>query len=726
MATIIRPHGEAHEEAGLDGLQERRGRIAGWVVPVAILVIATLAVFGWTIPNSFVNWDDSIHVYENSHIVNREGVHVEYFWTHQYQGMYIPISYTVFAFIVLLTSQRLGIAGMVLHPYAFHAVSVALHTVNALIVFAIFRRFTKRDWPSLIGALIFAIHPFQVESVAWASELRGMLAGAFGLSAVYLYLNAASDPAVGERIPVRKWGYWLALILTAAALLSKPSAAAIPVSLVILDHWALRRSLKISILSVLPWVAAVLPFYIITSHVQPISAHDSGPIWGRPFIAGDALAFYMGRFLVPWGFCIDHGRKPPLVLSHWWGYVTWVAPAALAALVYALRKERPYLVTGSLFALGNLLPVLGLAPFIFQCFSTVADRYVYMSMIGVGLVAAHLLAENERARSIKAWYALAAVVLAVWGVICVIQIRHWKNALTLFAYTVQTNPNSAGMRCNYGLDLDSVGRYNEAIDQLRAAIALDPTSPQNYVNLGDTFRHAGRVQDAIDLYAYVVQNDPKFVPARQKLGVLWIDTGRAAQAAALMVDTLTIAPNDANVHCTYASALFQLGNIEQAAEEYKTALQLDPDTEHALWGLGTVQAQMGLRTEAESNIRQAIALTPKDPEAHAAYAWLLESERRIPEAMREYRLAISLDPHNDRIHHNFGMCLFDNGDRPGGVAELRQAVACAQNPINLDTLGVAYMMVGDGPDAQQYLSAAFELDPTSPLIRKHLDALQRH
>ena len=290
-------------------------------VPVCVLILiaATVAVFGQVGGHEFLSWDDNIHVTENPLLNPVRWGGVAELWQQPYWGLYIPLSYTFFA-------GEMAAAGSPPDPAVFHLVNLALHVGCVLLVFAILRRLFGHDGAACCGALLFGLHPVQVESVAWISETRGVLCGVFSLVAVWLYLRYADVP--GSRRS-RIIHYALATAAFVLALLCKPAAVAVPLLIGVLDAGLLRRPWRQVLMCVGPWLVVALGWTAFTSQLQPGGSlpHDL-PIWARPLVAGDALAFYLYKLAAPLQCGPDYGRTPRWVMDRWWVlYLAWLLPA---------------------------------------------------------------------------------------------------------------------------------------------------------------------------------------------------------------------------------------------------------------------------------------------------------------------------------------------------------------------------------------------------------------
>ena len=397
-------------------------------LPIGILLAAiTSGIFARVLRQSFLDWDDPLHVTDNPLMHPISVAHIEQFWRHSYCGLYIPIAYMLFSALAALGRVNPPLVNntnwvMSFDPQYFHGASLLLHTSNSLLVYLLLLRLVRKTWPSFAGALLFAIHPVQVEAVAWISEIRGLLSAFFCLSAMHLYFLATPEQ---RNAPVRlAWRWYIAATLCfVLAMLSKPGAVAVPLAIWAIDQWMLRVPSRVSIARLLPWVLLCLPQAVLTHNVQPMDAGSVVPIWQRPWVALDAIGFYIGKLVLPVKLATDYGRTPHLVVTHPAYLVCAAVPIVIAIIAWWNRGKRPYYLASCLIFAAILLPVLGFVPFHFQLISTVGDRYVYLAMLGPALALASLIATTPgrtvASVSIIALTALAAAVA--------VQVRVWDT-----------------------------------------------------------------------------------------------------------------------------------------------------------------------------------------------------------------------------------------------------------------------------------------------------------
>jgi hypothetical protein len=502
----------------------------------ALVAMVTLIVFLPAVRFPFFPfWDDDIHVHANPHLANLSWSSVAALWAGPWQQLYIPLTYTVWAGLAALSrwTEGLPVADGALNAAWFHGANVAMHAAAAVLAFVLLRRVAGAFFPraapgridaaAALGALFFALHPLQVEPVAWISGLRDVLGGCLGLAALVVLFG-------GERLTVaRAVG---ASLLFIGSLAAKPAGVALPLVAGVLAVMPFRWTVRQMALVLGPWLAIGALWVLLTSRAQWAAELAVGlvPVWMRPLVATDALGFYLAKTLVPVGLAADYGRAPDAALAAGWLWWMWLGPAVLAAVLMLVRPLRLYLVPFFIFA-AALLPTLGLVPFNFQLVSTVADRYAYFALIGPALALSMIVVSAARG-----WVtALAAAWVAGLLWLTVLRLPLWSEDLKLFAATLETNPRSWKAMHNYASALDDRGRTAEGEKLMRQVLALRPDSAEAYNDTAVMVWQLGRREEAVALMRQSVVIRPTPGSARN-LALMEAELGNTTgQAAALEI-----------------------------------------------------------------------------------------------------------------------------------------------------------------------------------------------
>ena len=526
--------------------------------PIAIVIVAVLLCFGRLATAEFTLWDDDATLTKNYRMNPPSLANVGYYWTHSAGELYIPVTYTVWA--ILASVAQLGVpdpTGVMLNPMVFHLANVFVHACSACLVMAILTRLTRHHTAALIGALLYAVHPVQVETVAWASGMKDLLWGCFSLGTLNLYIAVAqSDPTLPEATPsspaLRRWQYVGATACLVLAMLSKPSAMVTPAVAAAIDFVLIRRPWKRIARSTWFWVALTIPLMITTRLVQLGHAADGGPILARPLIVLDSLAFYVWKLIWPFNLTCEYAHRPINVLAGhelWW---TWIVPLTIAVLALGQYRRRPWIAAScAVFVLG-MFQMLGWLPFSFQFFSTTADHYLYLSMLGVAMLAAYAIAARGVPRS---WIIASTVVLVLLGARSIDQEGNWADGHALYTHMMDVTPNAySGYYLLGQVEVDA-GHYAAAEPLLRKALAIEPRFPRTHDALATVLIETGRTPEAIEHIKLFVTNASPQAPQLRKqlsdahstLGLYYLKHGDKADAAKEFNAALKLFPDDATL-----------------------------------------------------------------------------------------------------------------------------------------------------------------------------------
>ena len=506
--------------------------MAASISRAAGLVIITAAVFGRIIGFGWVSWDDNINVTENPGLHPVTWASVWGFWRAPYEGLYIPVSYTVYAAEVAFS--RLVFPGDALDARPFHAVSLVLHATCVLLVWQILRSRIATGWPAVAGSMVFALHPLQVESVAWISEQRGLLSAAMCLGMLCLSHDTAIFPARRAAC----------LALFTLGILAKPQAVVTPLLLAILVGKGSWRATIAATRDVWPLLVTAAIVSVVTKIQQPSTWSWEGAdvaVWLRPIVAGDAICFYAEKFLVPVGLCLDYGRTPARVLAD--PFLVGRAFLALAVIAGICVVSRMRAIRMPvMLAVAGLLPVLGLVPFTFQGFSTVADRYTYLPMLGaaVGIAQAATRVRPAHAAAVSTGFVAWVVVLTT---LTIGQLPTWRDSDALNRQIIRVNPQSTGGHLGLGASLANSGRLQEAVEELRAAVEANPEYAKARHKLAVTLHALGLRQEAEEQYRAALQLRPRWSYPHNDLGILLAEQGRLGEAIEHFREAVALRPD---------------------------------------------------------------------------------------------------------------------------------------------------------------------------------------
>ncbi len=522
--------------------------------PAAVVAVAAIAAFARTAGHGFLFWDDRAFIAGNPLVVHPSAANLLALWTRPLNDLYAPLTYTLWALLAAVVGPA---------PWAFHLTNVALHALDAVLVFLLLKDLTGPG--ALAGALVFAVHPLQTETVAWASETKDLLAALGSLLAMRWHLASRDRPALAAFV---------------CALLAKPTAVVAPVLLLVLDRGLRGRSWREGVRGLWPWFAGAGLFVLLGAAVQPAADRLRwvAPLWLRPALALDALSFYVGKVLLPLRLVPDYGRTSQSVIASGALAWTWMPATALLATVWRFRRKRPALAVAVALFVAALLPVLGLVPFDFQYYSNVADHYLYLAMLGPALGVAFAYEEIPAGR-----FVVPAAVAALLA-LSIVQASRWQDDATLYAHTLAVNPRSLVAHNNLGQALEERAEYEAALAHYRAALDADPGDANVLNNVGNVLYKQGRYDDAIRHYTEVLGQGS--VPA----------------------------VTAARMHNNRAAAYIKREMYDQAVADLQRAIALDPAYLEPYYNLGSVLMAFGRNAEAAEVFRRGLAVDP----GHAA------------------------------------------------------------------------------------------------------------
>ena len=479
-----------------------------------VVILATCMTFGYLVTCNYTWWDDASTVFENPLLNPVTWSSFAINWREPSHSIYIPLTYSVWSAIALIARTPVDLYGISLNPAWFHAANVFFHVLSGLTVAAILRRLIPNERAALLGALIYTLHPIQVESVAWISGLKDVLSGFLVLAAVLQCIAFRQDAK-----PLRLWA---SVGLYVLALLAKPSAMTAPLVIVLIDLLALQTPWRRALVQVIPYLLLAIPIAIIAKLSQPAWFIDS-PLWARPLIALDSIAFYVAKFIFPHPLVFDYGRTPSRVIETGQILYTPVLAIALLALGAWLLKKRLWLpAVGVLLFVAAPAHVLGLVSFEFQDVSTVADHYLYVALLGPAIFAAWLA---NRYRQAVPVIALAAGVLAIRSLV---QTTVWQDHPTLMLHALHHTPYGkvpANNMVSWSLrqrNLPEARRY------LELALRNRPNEPLVLFNAMNVYLVAGQDDMAkAAVYRAVGEYEKHYGVGDPRVAEAWVNAGEA-------------------------------------------------------------------------------------------------------------------------------------------------------------------------------------------------------
>jgi tetratricopeptide (TPR) repeat protein len=513
-------------------------------------------------------------------------------------------------------------------PAGFHAVNLALHLVNVVVLFRLLCRLSGAFWRPALVAALFALHPLNVETVAWITERSALLGTLFALLAITAYRGHAAAPA-----PAR---FAAVAALLALSLLAKPLWVTLPPLLLLLDFWPLGRirpgargtrpcrgvyAEKLLLLA-LSAAASAAALYS-QRHWGALHDFDLVPLSSRVANAVIAYVRYVGLALWPSGLAVFYQlRVEPLLAEALAAAALLVAACAGVAVGW---RRRPWLCVGGAWYLGSLVPMIGIVQVGSQA---MADRYAYVPLLGLFVALAWELGETAR----RSRAAQRVVIVAATAACCALgavtwaQTGYWRDDVTLFTRAVRVTGDNALAHFNLGTELLARGDLRGAREHLGEAVRLRPDGAEARVNLGLALVNDGEIAAGIEQYREALRLKPG-AEARVDLGEALVRLGRRAEAEQEYRTALRLDPDNPTAHMNLANLLFETRRFDEALEHYRRAQRLAPRDARIPYNLGVMLASERRFAEAAAAYREALRLQSDHRAAH-------QGLRALPPAYR--------------------------------------------------------------------------------------------
>jgi tetratricopeptide (TPR) repeat protein len=486
----------------------------------AALVAAVVALYSYVFHCQFIDFDDTTHVTGNSCVL--AGLHfpsIGWAFTHYIACQWMPLTWI---------SHQIDVSLFGMDPGLHHLGNVLFHAINSCLVFAAFRRLTKEFWASAAVAALFAVHPINVESVAWIAERKNVLSTLFWLLAMLAYVRHVEEP--------RRGWMWVVSACMALGLMSKGMPVTLPCALLLLDYWPLGRDRTTSWLqlfkekiplfvlsaagSVVTIAAGAHDHGLLSSHALSVSGRFSNAITG--YIAYLKLLFWPAHLAPLYPIEASHPAREVIGSLAILGAVT--------AVLFGLRKRMPFLLMGWLWFLGVLVPVTS----VFQIGSQAyADRFAYIPELG--LFWAVVWSVKMLPRPALRWcLAGAAAVIVALSMLTVRQVGYWTDSVTLFEYDISVTEDNGVAQAVAGMGCVRRGEYPRAIAHYREAKRLMPWMAEVRSLLAEALTHTGQNDEALEQLRAAVALDPTDKHARRNLVAMLVNKGRMAEAAKII------------------------------------------------------------------------------------------------------------------------------------------------------------------------------------------------
>ena len=599
----------------------------------ALLLLAVFAVYFQVHRFDFVNFDDPEYIAGNNHV--RAGLTwdgIQWAFTSTAAANWFPLTWIS----NMAACQIFG-----LDSGWHHLVNVLFHALASLLLLAALHRMTRAFWPSAFAAFIFALHPLHVESVAWIAERKDVLCAFFWCLTMWCYARYAERPSAAK--------YVFVVLAFCGGLMAKSMIVTLPLVLLLLDFWPLRRVWRLTLLwEKVPLLALAGGVSLLTL-VSQQQGHAVRSLTSLPLglrVANATLTYlvYMRRMFWPAKLAVYYPYSHILPASQ-----VFAAAAVLAGITFlAVRWFRPYpyFAAGWFWYLGTLVPVIGLVQVGGQ---SSADRYTYLPTVGLTIILAwgalDLLKRYPQAT--KAIAVTGAAGVAICLVLTGIQVSYWANSGSLFQHAVDVTTGNYIADNNLADYYLTQMRNEEARGPVLEALRLNPYYPEAHVNLATILRRTGQMGESEHQYQEAIRLQPINAGAHAGYGALLLQEGRAGEAVGEFARVVELQPEDADGRYNLGRVLVAVGRFDQGVAQLREAIRLRPDYAEAHHSLAVALAGRGRLNEALVEFEAEALLKPQDAGVHNNLGMLLASVGRMDEAIAEYSWALRVQPNSE-------------------------------------------------------------------------------
>ncbi|MHC4863656.1 MAG: tetratricopeptide repeat protein [Planctomycetota bacterium] len=661
------PDGEPLDPAPKPGSANMTDGPVLFAALLAAILIAALVTYLPLLKHDFVKYDDDRYVTENPRVtggITRKSVIEAFIKPHYF--MWHPLT---------TLSHTLDCELFGLTPGGHHLTSLLLHLANIALLFWVLKRMTGALWPSAFVTAVFALHPLQVESVAWVSERKNVL------SAFFWILTIGTYTLYTERQTILRLGF--VILVFALCIMTKPIVVTLPLVLLLLDYWPLRRlqlpqrsetamehrratatwRLLVEKIPLFLLAGALsMATYFVSKGGGVVSGFEKLRLSSRVANAVISYLKYIEKLIWPSGLAVFYPH-PAGDYSRVWAVACAVLLVSVTVFFLLQARRRKYLAVGWLWFLGTLVPVIGVVQAGAQAR---ADRYMYVTMIGLLIIIVWTIKEiAAKWRPPKAVIVPAAVVVLAAATTCTrLQLGHWKSSETLFRHALDVTRNNFVMHNNYANLLTDIGRTEEAIRHFENALRLRPKSEEIHNNLANALNDLGRTDDAIKHYKRAIQLEHDFPVAHYNLAGALAEKGDAQGAIAEYRQAITLRPKYVDAWNNLGSVLADQGQFQQAVDCYREAIELRPNFILAHGRLALALARLDRLDEALKHCRIVLKARPDDLEMHCNVGILLEKQGQIEQAIEQYRRALDINPDYTRARQGLDAALAKQKNRP--------------------------------------------------------------
>ena len=615
---------------------------------VILLTALTLGIYAQVVGFEFTNFDDDNYVTNNSVVkkgLSFEGLEYAFSITKEKKAYWHPLTWLAHMMDCQLFNLNAGM---------HHMSNVLLHILNSLLLFFVFKLMSGAFLPSALIALLFALHPLSVDSVAWIAERKNVLSTLFWLLTMLAYSHYSQKPGKGR--------YILVFCVFILGLLAKPMLVTLPCALLLMDYWPMNRTGLLPAhgngphfpkTSLPKLVLEKIPFLIISFFAVFISSHslkvlgvyvatERVPMSLRIENAIVSYVKYIGKIIWPENLAVYYPF--PVSIPFWQVIGAAIVLIILSALVISQIKSRPWFSIGWFWFLGTLFPVSGLIQG--GLWPEMADRWAYIPQIGILIMIAWPVSVLVGAPNTfgKTAAALAGTLLIALSATSWLQIGHWQNSKALFYHAMTvTGENSIAHR-NLGHAFFQEKDYDKAIEHFRKGIQINPRHPEIHLHLGDALLAKKAPAEAIHHYKTAANLNPKDAYSLVQVGALLKDEGRPHEAIKYLNKALSIDPDDVWARHNLGLAIAETGNFETAEEEVLKALSMDENKGEGYYSVGAFYGKYNKQAKAKKILEKALKENAEHQEANYNLGIIAVDQNRTKDAEQYFLTTLTTNP----------------------------------------------------------------------------------
>lgn len=625
-------------------------------------LILSFIVFIRTIFNGFVNFDDDTGILANSLYHNFSISNIIAIFQNANLGMYAPISGVLYTFLYSISNGN---------PLIFHLSSLILHLINIVLVFNILKNiFSEKSYIFGLVTLIFAIHPIQTESLAWAAAMSTPLYAMFYLLSIKVYLSYKST-----QINIK---YWLSIIFFVLSLLSKSAAVTLPLILLLIDYVQDEKFGIKNWINKIPFFLLALFFGVLTFITRSNEGHEISlqvvqySIFDRILMVSETLLFYFGKLLIPIGLCISY---PFTKSTDGWSLIYYIAPLFLILIFYYCyklykngEKQKLFGLMFYFISISVMLPIITIGNFELR-----SDRYNYLALIGFFIFLILIVQQIFKKQETTIWFGI--ILTIIYSIASFLRVDIWKDSFSLFSDVIQKTENQAFAYYNRGLALYQNQDYNKAISDFNKTLQIDPSFKEVY--------------------------------ARRAFSLLKVNNPTALQDFKLAWDQ---EPNNEDIMSNYAKACLTFGDLQKGVEVSNRAIQLNQKNPELYYIRGLLLATGNVPQKAIEDYSMAIALNTNYADAYVNRGNIYANQQQYEPAMADFNAALKANPKHSRAFSNRANLNSILGKYPEAIADYSQAIAIDSKYTNAYIgRAKAYEKTGNIAAMQQDINVAKSL-----------------